>query len=459
MAAPTSRVTSQARSNRRARGLALAAGAVVLAAGGCARHVDSAIQASPGGSAVGYVRMGDLVKKHPLFAQLSRFDEDIAALQLKSAGGNEVAHVGADIQREDAALQHELDAAAHRTQTLLKQKQNEYQRREDDAIKAVLAAAGVASGPSTSTIAGQMQATANDQARAVAREAQTNLDRFRRETIVQDKAAVDALSKSLGERADRTFRAKSEELHEREAAFALSQANADAAERLSLRTKLSNLPLDDAGRKEITDRLEALDRKEADALAAMRNRDQATLAALQVQLRAQTRTDFQREAGAIHGRTNAKLADRARQTQSAVMQQLGGAIGTTQVSAGGGAASLTPETRAQLLALHKKYQADFQRDADQTVKEFYRTKGDLSRRFAELHGVDLNAQNDARKQLAALQKQRDELYDSIVAQIGREVKLVAQKHAVGVVFSDIVAPVGSVDLTADAEKDIESLHE
>jgi hypothetical protein len=403
--------------------------------------------------------MGDLVKKHPLYTQLSRFDEDIAALQLKSAGGSEVAHVGANIQREDAALQRELDAAAERTKTLLRAKQNEYEQRENEAVKAVLAAAGVASGPSAGTIAGQMQATANDQARTVAREAQANLERFRQQTIVQDKAAVDALSKSLGERADRTYRAKSDQLHEREASFALSQANADASERLSLRTKLSNLPLDDAGRKEITDRLDALDRKAADALAAMRNRDQATLAALQVQLRTQTRADFQREAGAIHGRTNAKLADRAKQTQTGIMQQLGGAIGGAQVTAGGGAASLSSETRAQLLALHKKYQADFQRDADQTVKDFYRTKDDLGRRFAELHGVDLTAQNDARKQLDALQKQRDELYDSIVAQIGREVKLVAQRRAVGVVFSDIVAPVGSVDLTADAEKDIESLHE
>lgn len=434
--------------------------ALVAVAAGCTRSADSAAQGSPAGSAIGYVRMNDLVKKHPLYSQLARFDEDIAALQLKSAGGDEVAHAGADIQREDAALQRELDVAAARTRALLKQKQNEYQQRENDAVRALLAGAGVASGPSAGTIAGQMQTTANEQARAVAREAQTNLDRFRRDTIGQDKAAVDALSKSLSERADRTFRAKSDELHEREASFALSQANADAAERLSLRTRLSNLPLDDAGRKEITDRLDALDRKEADALAAMRNRDQATLAALQVQLRAQTRADFQHEAGAIHGRTNAKLADRAKETQTAVMQQLGGAIGTASgVTAGGGAASLTPEMRAQLLALHKKYQTDFQRDADQTVKEFYRTKDDLSRRFAELHGVDLNAQNDARKQLAELQKQRGELYDSIVAQIGREVKLVAQRHAVGVVFSDVVAPVGSVDLTADSVKDIESLHE
>jgi uroporphyrinogen-III synthase len=61
--------------------------------------------------------------------------------------------------------------------------------------------------------------------------------------------------------------------------------------------------------------------------------------------------------------------------------------------------------------------------------------------------------------LGALQKQRGELYDEMVAQIGREVKAVAQKRGVNVVISDVVAPAGGVDLTADAEKDIESLHE
>jgi hypothetical protein len=47
----------------------------------------------------------------------------------------------------------------------------------------------------------------------------------------------------------------------------------------------------------------------------------------------------------------------------------------------------------------------------------------------------------------------------MVAQIGREVRMVAQKRGIDVVVSDVVAPAGGVDLTADAEKDIESLHE
>src|SRR5580700_266685 len=96
---------SRARSSRsgsgRALGLALALAGLVLA--GCNPSAQNG-----GSGAVGYVRMGDLVKSHPLYGQLSKFDQDIAALQLKSVGGQTVARSGADVQRESAELQRQL---------------------------------------------------------------------------------------------------------------------------------------------------------------------------------------------------------------------------------------------------------------------------------------------------------------------------------------------------------------
>jgi uncharacterized protein YdcH (DUF465 family) len=115
--------------------------------------------------------------------------------------------------------------------------------------------------------------------------------------------------------------------------------------------------------------------------------------------------------------------------------------------------------KAKLQALHDQYQAQFNADAAQTIAQFQKTRADLTDRFRRIAGVDAGAQAGANKQLGALQKQRGELYDEMVAQIGREVKAVAQKRGVNVVISDVVAPAGGVDLTADAEKDIESLHE
>ncbi len=431
-------------------GVALVLAALTLAA--CGRGGQSA----SGNGAVGYVRMGELIKSHPLYGQVSKIDQDIAALQLKSVGGQSVAQSGADMQRETADLQRQLTQAADRAKNELKAKQLEYQQRENDAVKAILVSSGGVSAASAGAIADQMRSTASQQAQAVTQEAQANLDVFRRQTIAQDKAAVGELSRSLTERADRTYRARAEELREREAAFALSEANADAAQRLSLRTKLSNLPLDDAGRKEITDQLDALDRKEADGLAAMRNRDQVTLATLQTQLSNQTKADFSKESQAIHARTSAKLTDRTGQTQSGILGQVNGNVSTT--ASAPSAVSLSPATRAQLADLHKKYQVDFQKDANETIKSFLKTKEDLSRRYAELHGADAGAQGDVQRRIDALQKQRADLYDSIVAQIGREVKLVAQKRSITMVVSDVVAPVG-VDLTDDTEKDLESLHE
>jgi len=454
MAGRTSPVTSRARSSSLRSALVAAALLGLCTLTDCARSTGNG-QAASG---VGYVRMKELVTKHPLYGQLSKYDDDIAALQLRSIGGAQVASTGSGLARQEAELQRELEQAADRTRELLKEKQTEYQDRENAAIKEALAAAGGPPPPGAAAIAGQMQATSNDQARQVAAQAQTNLEVFRKETIAQDDAAVKALRRSLAERADRTYRAKAEELREKESAFSLQLANADATQRLALRTKLSNLPLDDASRKDITDQLAALDRKESDALVPLRNRDQATLAALQAQLRSETTAEFNREVAEIHKRTNAKLADRATQTRSQLVRQLGGSIGApTTVTAA--APAMSGDMKAKLLALHKKYQDDFQKDADQTVKAFYKTKDDLGRRFAELRGVDVGAQGDVQRQIQTLQRQRDELYAQMIDQIGREVKLVAERRAVAVVFSDIIAPVGGIDLTDDAEKDIESLHE
>lgn len=429
----------------------------LLVPSGCGRGAQTGTGGKDG--TVGYVRMRDLITKHPLYAQLSKYDEDIAALQLRSVGGADVATSGSELQKQEGVLQQELSAAVERTRNQIKQKQIEYQARENEAIRAALAAAGGNMPQSAGAIAAQIQTTSNEQAQDVARQAQANLGTFRNETIAQDKAAVNALSRSLTERADRTYRAKAEEFREKESAFALSEANADAAQRLSLRTKVSNLPLDDASRKEITDQLSALDRKEADALAAMRNRDQAALATLQTQLRSQTTAQYTKEVSSIHERTNAKLHDRATQTQTALVKQLGGPVAGAAGGSGGAPATMSSDMKAKLLALHKKYQGDFQRDADQTIKDFNKTKEDLTRRFAEIHGVDVGAQGDVARQIQSLQKQRDELYDEIMAQIEREVRIVAEKRAIGVVFGNIIAPANGVDLTNDVANDLESLHE
>jgi hypothetical protein len=194
--------------------------------------------------------MDELVKKHPLYAQLAHLDEDMQALQLKSVGPG-LANSGADITRQEHVLQRELETAADRTNKALQQKQQEYTKREQAAIGAALAAAGVAGAPSGGQISTQMANVSRDQAQRATQSAQANLDAYRKALIDQDDAAAHTLERSLADRANRTYRARAEELQKNEADYAYQLASADSVDRLALRTKLSNLALDEASRADV----------------------------------------------------------------------------------------------------------------------------------------------------------------------------------------------------------------
>ncbi|MBD5635439.1 MAG: OmpH family outer membrane protein, partial [Candidatus Eremiobacteraeota bacterium] len=394
------------------------------------------------------------VKVHPLYAQLAHLDEDMQALQLKSVGPN-VAQNGADIARAERQLQGALDAAAERTKKALNGKQQEYMKREQAAINAAVGATAGA-GNGGAGIAGSVAQNARLQERDAAQLAQKNFDAYRQQVANQSNAAARSLQRSLAGRADRTYRSKAEDLSKREADFALQEETDDAAQRLSLRTKLSNLALDDDTRADVKKQLDALDRKEADAIGALKNRDAETLANLQRELHEQVQTELNVQVAALRKRTLAKIDERGLVTRRQLVAQLG------VPATGGGVAvpnGIGRDMRSKLQALHQQYQKQFDRDASQTIAQFEKTRADLTKRFQQIAGIDANAQAGANREMGALQKQRGDLYNEMVAQIGREVKAVAEKRGINVVVSDVVAPAGGVDLTADAEKDIESLHE
>lgn len=434
----------------------VAAGALAALAG-CARGASTtspdAVATPKGDGRVGYVRMEELVKVHPLYAQLAHLDEDMQALQLRSVGAN-VAHNGADIANAERQLQHELDLAAERTKKALGDKQQEYMKREQAAIDAAVGA--TSGGTSGGGIASGMVATARVQQQSAAAIAQKNFDAYRKTVADQSNAAAASLQRSFAERALRTYRAKAEELSKAEADFALQEETDDAAERLSLRTKLSNLALDDDSRADVKKQLDALDQKEADGVGALKNRDAATLADLQKRLHAQTQGELDTEVAALRKRTLAKIGARELDTRRHLVAELG-----IPLTAGGANVpnGIGPGLRSKLQALHAQYQKKFNADASQTIAQFQKTRADLTKRFQRIAGIDADAQSGADREMNALQRQRGELYSEMVAQIGREVKVVAQKRGIDVVVSDVVAPAGGVDLTADAEKDIESLHE
>ena len=441
--------------------LAATALVAVLALAACARGSTQAGNAPSGSSAVGYVRMDELVEKHPLYDQLARYDRTIEAFDL-SATAPHASAPDPNLAQRERELQKELHDAADRTSKLLDAKQQQYEREENAAIAAALRGAGMP-GPSAASIAGTVDATAQAQRSAVAAQTQRDYATFRTSLAKQDQAQIAAAQKALSLRADRTYRAKADELQSKEAALSLKLASDDSAERLALRTKLSSLALDDSARDDAQKQLAALDRKEADALAAQRNRDQQTLAALQAQLHEQVQRDLNVQVATVEKRSLGALSSR----QQALVKQAaapapGPVIQTTTVN---GRVqqhvnpNLPPALRARIQQLHSDYQKRFRDDAKTTIADFEKTRADLSRRYAELRGVEAGSAQGAQAQIASLRRKRDDLYSQITAQIDREVKLIAQQRGITVVLTNVLAPAGGVDLTPDALKDIESLHE
>jgi hypothetical protein len=436
----------------------LLAAVALLALASCA-HASTTAPAptpTPNGE-VGYVRMDELVKKHPLYGQLAQYDTNIAALNLDALVPHALA-AGPELKREEAALNAQLNAAAKRTNDLLNAKGREYQQRENAAIAAALAQAHAPNGPSVGSVQGQMEATARGQVANVNAQAQSDLDAYRKQLEQQDMAQIGAAQRTLAARADRTYRAKAEELTAKEAALSLKLASDDSAERLSLRTKLTSLALDDADRDEANKELAALDQKEADALAAQRNTDAQTLATLQTQLRAQIATEMQTQVAPIRARSLARYRERVAELHNEFGPQ-GGPLIAGGPHAGPATANLPPDLRSRILKLHADYTAAFQHDARSTIADFNKTRTDLSRRYALLHGTDAAASASAQAEIVSLEKKRADLYAEMVAQIGREVKTVALQRGISVVVSDVAAPAGGIDLTDDAMKDIETLHE
>jgi len=435
-----------------------AAAAVALAA--CTNGPAKPGPAASGPGSVGYVRMEELVHKHPLYDQLARYDRSIEAFDL-AAIAPQVAKTDPHLAEREAALQKELHDAADRTQKLLGEKQQQYQQQEAAAIAAAMRGAGQ-TGPSAAQIAGSVNATAQQQQSGVATQARHDLDAYRTTLQKQDQAQIAAAQKTLSERADRTYRAKADELQSKESALSLKLASEDAAPRLALRTKLSSLALDDAAREDAQKQLTALDRKEADALAALRNRDQQTLAALQTELHQQVQGDLNAQVAAIQKRSIGSLSQR----QASLVKQVttvGAPVVRTNVVNGRIQQqinpNLPPALRSRIEQLHNDYQKRFQTDAKTTIADFEKTRQDLSRRYAQLHGIDSASQQGAQNQIASLRKKRGDLYDQMVAQIDREVRVIAQQRGISVVLTNVLAPAGGVDLTPDALKDIESLHE
>jgi hypothetical protein len=424
---------------------------------GCARQTSIAptTQAS-GNVGVGYVRMDVLLKAHPLYPDLVRLDNDVAALELRVAGAAS-RRSDTQIAQEERVMRRDLRSAQERTQKELAEKQSAYILRENTAIAEILAQGGV-SAQSANAIEGQIAQASREQGKNIDQYARKNLQEYRLKMIAQSDAALSSVRESLLDRANRAYRMRSDAYVQNEAAFMLEQARRDAIERLLLRARLADLALDKPTRAQIQARLNAIGKQESDELGALHDRDHAALSIYQRQLNDDREAQENREAQEMRARTNAKLSDSATQTQLHVLGQVG-AITEPPRLPGTAAEVLLPVLRDKLSTLHTHYQKTYAEDAERSVQQYAKTATELSARFDRLGGIDASAQDGAQKEIEGLRKQRDDLYGQMIAQIDREVKIVAGRGGIRNIVAKVANAGDGVDLTHEAAKNIESLHE
>lgn len=424
---------------------AFALAAIIALAGTACSRVDVN---SPQIRGIGYVRLDEVVKHHPLYDQLSQIDDAIAAINL-AASAPQVPRSAKQIASDVKELNVELKQAQDRANKILAQKQADYNRKEQAAIAAALAASGEG-GAGAAAAAAQLSAGSAQQAQSAAQTADREYVAYQQSVIAQNNAAFATISKQLQEQANRKYDALAEQLTQKEAAAQLKLSQADAPTRLTIKTRLSNLALDDATRKSLQAQLTAMEKREADAAARQRAADEKTLLAFRRQLQQQTAAAVSAQAAKLRSQTQAQLQSRRNEVSS----QLRGLGAPPPLPA-----NLSPATKAKIQQIQQQFAASFQADAQQTIDDYNATKDDLDRQYAALHGADVGATGAAAKQLADLQRRRGDLYDKIVAQIQNETARIARDRGLKVVFVDVEATPGGYDLTDEVTKDIESLHE
>ncbi len=400
---------------------------------------------SPFVRGTGYVRLDEVVKRHPLYSQLSQLDDAIAAITLQSAG--RAVPLGArQIAAQTGELNRELRAAQDRANKILAQKQRDYSGREQQAVAAALKAAGVSGAGALA--ATQMSGASATQAQEAAQAANADLQAYQQSVVAQNNAATTSIANQLQAQASQKYRAKAEQLQQNETDLSLKLTQQDATARLAIKMRLSNLAMDPSARQQAEAQLASLNAKESAQMSAQRNADSATLRAYRAQLDRETSNTIRGQVSTITAQTQAKLQERRNQVGSQLSSL-----------APAPAASVPPNVRAQIAQIQKQYVSEFQADAGKTIAEYNATKDDLDRQFAALHGADVGATGAAAKELNSLQKRRTDLYQQIVEQVERDATRIAKDRGLSIVFVNVIAAAGGYDMTNQVITDVESQHE
>ncbi|MGC1380843.1 MAG: hypothetical protein WA814_07440 [Candidatus Baltobacteraceae bacterium] len=359
------------------------------------------------GTPVGFVDLSKALAAHPLASMLAGYDRGIAALRSTQTVPGLTDPAG-EAARAAAALSRDTAVAESDVQSIVARDGGQNRARERDALAAVLASRDAAD---------------------------REMLAFRDELVRGTQANLAAYEGSIGERNDRALAARDQEMRERELTLAFRLARQNAATRLTLRLKLRELHLDAATRARFEGELSALDRRQADTIAAMRRIDTAIFDRYRQQLARDGAVAIAQMAAQLRAKADANLALRRRVLEAEAR-----------------AAAMLPNFPLQLASFGASYR--FETDAAEIVGGLRAAGRDLSRRFALLGDAARTSRRETDDRIAALRARRATLYRSMVAQIDRIAgRLARERHLDGVQTSG-ARPQDSVDLTAAVRAEV-----
>jgi hypothetical protein len=414
---------------------------------------------SPGplsANAVGYVNMDSVIAAHPLHAQLQAMQDQISVLQ------QEAALVPAGLSPQQAAaydaMQRELATAAQKFQADLAQRRTYYEQREADAI-ARLQAATLGQSPDSGGVLAGLQQQYGQQAQALQKQAFATLNSYRVELFRQDNEHLKQVQQLIGNDMRAKLKQRESQLSTVETKYQIDLVKADQTQRLNLQAKLQNLALSDKDRKQYQDQLSAIDSREQSKINALKARDNAELTALERNLNAQAAAKYDAERKATQSATQAKLAARQRDMQTAMnpqMQQLSGKF-QQQLNAANARLANNEKYKAQAQSVHNQMQSGYVDEASKAETSYRQIRADLITKYSAIAHTQFQDNEAIAAQADKLAADRRDLYQKIEEQVRGQVQQIAQKDGIAVVFGSTRAAGSAVDLTDQVTRAVTSL--
>lgn len=355
-----------------------------------------------------------LVAKHPFYPLLQQYDRQIAALRA-TLHTRHFSRVAGRIDADTAALRRDLADSSAQIDKLVAQKAADYGRREDDAVASLLADDSVPA-PARGAVRADIEKAYRLQYAELRGDANRAMNAYRAAAQAQEQRAYAAYVASVQQQADRAARARAQQLDDEESTLALDLAQKDAGRRITLRAQLATLALQPQRRRALQAQLAAIERREDAVVEVRRRADVRVLQAYEDTVRARANADVAHMAVELRDRMEANLAARrdvlaAQQSGSPSLH-----LGSAQPASG---APASGDLRAQVAALRQSGSDRFRSAANAAVDAFRQASGDVTRRFVAIRNADASDTAATQARIAALQRDRQTLYDEIVAAVAR----------------------------------------